>query len=494
MLASRGVAGAGPRYRILRRLGHGGMAEVLEAELIGELGFVRKVAIKRMTGELGGDATRRFLDEARIASRLHHANIVAVVDVGVLDDVPFQVLELVDGIDALSVIERSGAPLSLELALVIANAVAHALDHAHHAVDERGDSLGIIHRDVKPSNILLSWAGDIKLGDFGIAFAHERAAKTEAGIVGTRGFMAPEQRTRGQLDPRSDVYALGLTLHVLATGKNPLEEAAVELAVLGGEPVPLDPALPDDVRKLLACVLAPRAVHRPTAAELAASLDELLKRRATGDPRTLSRDALRPFDRPRGRPGALDQLLGIELVREDPVADVSRFRTIAPAPPAPARSRRRLLPLALVALVGLAAVAIWQRVPREVPARITEAPRDARVVDGAAIDARPAPIDARAPTTDARSITTDARMRSAKPQVDAAILERGYLQVRGEATIGLEVIVDGGAYAGYAPRAIEVPVGRHRVEVEQRDGTRLPAKRIEVRPSHTKLHPATLSW
>ncbi|MBP6633808.1 MAG: protein kinase, partial [Kofleriaceae bacterium] len=135
-----------PRYRILRRLGQGGMAEVFEAELVGELGFVRKVAIKRLLGDAAAEPgiAERFLDEARIASRLHHANLVAVLDLGLLDGLPFHLLELVDGVNAAQLQQRAGGTLPLPVALAVVGEVARGLDHAHHACDGAGLPLGIV--------------------------------------------------------------------------------------------------------------------------------------------------------------------------------------------------------------------------------------------------------------------------------------------------------------------------------------------------------------
>jgi hypothetical protein len=313
------------------------MAEVFEAELTGELGFARKVAIKRMLDDAAADpgAAGRFLDEARIASRLHHANIVAVTDVGLLDGLPFQVLELVDGINAQQLLQRAGGALPLEVALAIAGEVAHALDHAHTAVDAAGVVLGVVHRDVKPSNILVSWAGDVKLADFGIALARDRSSRTETGMVaGTLGFMAPEQRTRAEVDGRADVFALGLTLHALITGTSPMQEPGVELAAIAGQPIPLAPGLPDDVHRLIARALAPARLDRPDAARLAHELGAALAPRLVRDARSVIRGFVEPFAAKRPAAGALDHLLGVEVVPlEHAPGEVPRYHTVATAAP-----------------------------------------------------------------------------------------------------------------------------------------------------------------
>jgi len=326
------MAGVSSRYRIVRRLGQGGMAEVFEGELVGEHGFVRRVAVKQLLAGALHDpvAARRFVDESRIASQLHHANIVAVLDVGVLDDRPFQVLELVDGLDAHALAQRAGGRLPVDIALMLAHAVAHALDHAHMASDAAGRSLGIVHRDVKPPNILVAWNGDVKLADFGIAVAHDRVAHTETGsVAGTRGFIAPEQRTRAQLDGRSDVFALGLTLHALCTGATPLADIVAEARLLGGEPLVLDPSLPDDLRALIAPAVAPDRRDRPTAATLASAIGAALAARGARDPRGALRDFVSGFRTPPRRPGALDLLLGVELVPlDEPAGTVQRYATV----------------------------------------------------------------------------------------------------------------------------------------------------------------------
>jgi tRNA A-37 threonylcarbamoyl transferase component Bud32 len=495
------VSGVGPRYRILRRIGQGGMAEVFEAELVGDLGFVRKVAIKRMLATAAAEpaAARRFLDEARIASRLHHAHIVAVVELGLLDGLPFQVLEFVDGSDAQELLQRAGGVLPLEVALAITGDVAHALDHAHGALDDAGLPLHIVHRDVKPSNVLVSWAGDVKLGDFGIAVARDRTAITEAGVLGTRGFLAPEQHMRGQLDGRTDVFALGLTLHALLTGTTPLADPAVELRVLAGDSVPLDPAIPDDVRAVIARAVAPVRAERPSAGEFAEAIGAVLAPRLVSDPRSLVRAFLAGLAPQRTRAGALDALLGIDVVLDHADGEVRRFATVhhATAPTVaspPARRRARWLAVpALAALTG-GGLLLARYGSHDAPTPVTS---DASTPLAAALDAAPARVDAAA--ADAAVVVSVPPVDAARPRTrrhddaPATPVGTGYLVVTGEELIGAAVVVDG-VTAGYVPNLIEVAQGRHRVDVVRRDGSRLGVRDVEVTSFHTRNRPAHPSW
>lgn len=536
------------------------MAEVFEAELVGDHGFVRKVAIKRMLEGAAADpsSSHRFLDEARIASRLHHANIVSVVDLGLLDNLPFQVLELVDGINAQQLVHRAGGTLPIDVALAITAEVAHGLDHAHSVLDTAGLPLGIVHRDVKPSNVLVSWGGDVKLSDFGIAFARDRAAQTEAGLVaGTSGFIAPEQRMKSEMDGRTDVFALGLTLHALLTGYTPLQDVAVEIAVLEGVPMPLDAKLPDDVRALLARAVTPSRLDRLTAAQFADAIGGLLAPRLMRDARSLLRGYLGSLDKkPAAKGGALDQLLGIEVVLSDPGDDgVRRFATVAadrptvrakvpgvPSSEAPTKVDRAerptssdpvqvprargglMLALASAAVLATGGVVAW-RVTRPGASATAVAMEPTR--DGApggaptSIDAgvlgviADASTDGAIQTAAVTVIAVDAGVgghrtrritegvtrapRDPAPRVapgpSTAVAETGvgYLQVTGEENIGARVIIDGKP-AGFAPNKIEVPLGRHRVEVVRLDGTQLPAKDLEITTFHSLGKPARATW
>lgn len=293
------------RYELHALLGAGGMAEVYEATAHGAHGFVRRVAVKRMLSESTSDpdGVRLFLDEARIASRLHHASIVAVLDCGVVDDAPFQVLEFVDGWDAAALMRRVkalGRSVPLDVALYITTEVAHALAHAHEATNERGAPLGIVHRDVKPSNVLVSRGGDVKLGDFGIALASERASRTTGFVArGTPAYMPPEQLRGVGVDHRADIFSLGCTLHALVTGASPLTEESARAALLSGARLPLASTLPPGILAIVARAVSVDPHARfPSARAMAHELGSELSRLLRTDPRSRMRQWLDELDAP----------------------------------------------------------------------------------------------------------------------------------------------------------------------------------------------------
>jgi Protein kinase domain len=356
------------RYRMLQRIGSGGMAEVLEAIAVGEHGFERRVAIKRLLPGSDAPHERMFIDEARIASQLHHANIVAVLDYGVVDGRPFQVLEHVDGIDVQGLLARSGDRLPVELALHICAMVGHALTYAHAACASDGTPLGIVHRDVTPTNVLVAWSGDVKLTDFGIAFAHDRVEKTLDGSTkGTPLYMAPEQMLAGDIDRRTDLFSLGCVLHTMVTGRSPLSHEEQLLRLAAGGELELDPELPDDVRAIIA--RATRYLRRDRyrdAGELVAAIAQVLAARGAADPHSALREWLRTLHgEPPPARGRLDALLGVDLVRA--TSDAHRFESVVAAtrpdrpglvaPPVPP-TRRRGKPKRWPYAAGAGAIAV----------------------------------------------------------------------------------------------------------------------------------------
>ncbi|HWE29503.1 MAG TPA: protein kinase [Polyangia bacterium] len=209
-------------YRLQRRLARGGMAEVFLARLIGVEGFERRVAIKRILPHLSESEEFRamFLDEARLAAQLAHPNIVHIYDFGKVDDYYFIAMEYVDGIDIGRLIRRAkDHPIPFELAARIFADVCAGLHFAHNAVDPIGRKLDVVHRDVTPQNVLVSYDGVVKLVDFGIAKAQFAAGRTRPGVVkGKYAYMSPEQVEGKSLDGRSDVFSAGICLYEMLTG------------------------------------------------------------------------------------------------------------------------------------------------------------------------------------------------------------------------------------------------------------------------------------
>jgi serine/threonine protein kinase len=214
------------RYSIDRKLAEGGMAEIYLGSQHGAAGFVRPVVVKRIHGIFSQypQFKNMFIDEAHIAMSLTHSNVVQVLDLGIMGGRYFLILELVDGWDLNRVLARAeaaGLAFPPELALFVTAEVCRALAYAHGKT-LAGTPLGIVHRDISPHNILVSEQGEVKLGDFGIATAHSRREKTLAGVVkGKIGFMSPEQASSHPLDARSDIFSLGATLYLMATGQRP---------------------------------------------------------------------------------------------------------------------------------------------------------------------------------------------------------------------------------------------------------------------------------
>ena len=213
------------RYEIVKHLASGLMAELLLARARGLEGFERHFVIKRIRTEQERDEAfvEMFLAEARLAAALHHHNIVQVHDIGEDDGKPYFAMEYVHGEDLRCVLARlfeRCEHVPLEHVISIVCSVAGALHHAHEALGPDRQPLGIVHRDVTPSNILLGYDGNVKVVDFGIARAAMRRTETQAGmLVGKAPYMAPEQCVGGAIDRRSDVFALGIVLFELITGR-----------------------------------------------------------------------------------------------------------------------------------------------------------------------------------------------------------------------------------------------------------------------------------
>ncbi|MFM7202706.1 MAG: protein kinase domain-containing protein [Myxococcota bacterium] len=211
------------KYRIMKRLGSGGMAEVHLARMTGSEGFERLVALKRILPHLCDDQDfiESFISEARLGGLLNHVNIVQTIELGKADERFYLAMEFVDGLTLAQLLRlrrEQGKAIPMSVALEIAKQLCAALDYAHSAKDTRQQPLRMIHRDIKPDNILLSRQGDVKLTDFGVAKAATASRKTDVEVVkGTVAYMSPEQAQGVVLDPRSDLYSLGSVLFEMLT-------------------------------------------------------------------------------------------------------------------------------------------------------------------------------------------------------------------------------------------------------------------------------------
>ncbi len=285
------------RYQLFDRIGRGGMAEIFLARAeTGIAGASRLLVVKQIHAALSGDPqfATMFADEAKLCAGLRHANIVQIVDLGRAEDpsgasLLFMAMEYVEGLDLNQLLRRLSqkkVPLPLEFAIFVVREVLSALDFAHRATDASGRALGIVHRDVSPSNVLMSMEGEVKLCDFGIAKAfgasgHESEvqANGRAKVVGKSAYMSPEQARGEELDGRADVFAAGILLWELCAGRRLYrgsEEEMLDLARRAEIPPLPDRGLPSQpaLQALLDRALtASREDRFETAAEMRRELD-----------------------------------------------------------------------------------------------------------------------------------------------------------------------------------------------------------------------------
>jgi serine/threonine protein kinase len=256
------------RYQIVRYLAEGGMAQVLLARTSGLEGFERHVVIKRIRPEQAHDVryVTMFLDEARLAALLHHHNIVQVHDVGQDNGEYFIAMEYVHGADLKQLLRELNArhkKTPIEHVITISTAVSAALHYAHEMRTPDRRSLGVVHRDVSPANILVGYDGSVKVTDFGIAKAALRGSETRSGTLkGKVAYMAPEQCMGAEIDRRSDVFALGIVLYELATVRRLFKGAndfvTMNAIVAGKIPPPSQfrPDLPRELENIIMRALA----------------------------------------------------------------------------------------------------------------------------------------------------------------------------------------------------------------------------------------------
>ena len=277
------------QYTLLEKIAAGGMAEVWKARMRGVEGFQKTVAIKKILPYMtdNSEFIGMFIDEAKLAAQLGHPNIVHIYDLGKIGRDYYIAMEYVEGKDLRSILNaawRKHLWMPLGLGLLIGSRLASALDYAHRKRDFEGRELGLVHRDVSPQNVLISYEGDVKLCDFGIAKAVSKVGQTQMGALkGKLQYMSPEQAWGRPIDARSDIFSLGAVLFEMLTGER-LFSGESEMSVL--EAVrqghvrhvrQIDPLIPTEVEAIVDRALAYEPQDRfQSAGELAQRLEEVL--------------------------------------------------------------------------------------------------------------------------------------------------------------------------------------------------------------------------
>jgi serine/threonine protein kinase len=411
----------GVRYRVLKKIAQGGMAEIFLAVQVGAEGFQKPVVLKRILPALAADPTfvRMLVDEAHIASTLNHSNLVQVLDLGRSADQYFLVLEFVDGWSLEHVRQRASKAklkLPLSLSLYVVGALCRALSYAHTR-KRNGKPLGIVHRDVTPQNVLVSREGEVKLADFGIAKAIGRTEKSATGVIkGKFAYMSPEQSVGADLDARSDLFSVGTVLYILTTGRKPFQGATDMETLMQvrkaryDKPSDVVRGFNPEVERFIARALRPdRSKRFQSAEQMADRIDGLVAKlgQASG-PNALKRwladlterDGIKaPAEaHEEANPSGTIELGSRDLELQQVSPPAPGEPTEPPPPPMPARSERPLAPAAAPTRAAMRAEA--DRGPRVGPTRAARMGRWLRratlrtllvvaLIGGAAYFARP---------------------------------------------------------------------------------------------------------
>jgi len=476
------------------------MAQVIEAVASGHGGFERRVAIKRLLPQHARDGERRrmFFEEARLGSRMHHGGIVPILDYGLIDGSEFMAMEFVEGLDALRAVSGPSpdiVPMPEGIALHITAEIAHALAYIHGLRDDDNRSLRIVHRDVSPPNILLSWSGDVKLSDFGIALSRvgdgesTDGSSAPGGVQGKLHYMAPEQARGEPVSAAADVYALGATLDALLGGgaHGPVRS---EESGNAREAAARERGLSLPVCALIRSCLARDPRFRPSAEDVAARAGVLASQMLGTDGRGALRSWLEPIRARMGQAEALDDLMGLCLVPVADDRDGARTFTVSRVwetpsgqrrrrGPSAARSRKPLFAAVAMTLAFAAMAFAWRTVRHSRAETAVNALANTPANEHMPPSSRPAPVAPAIVVPPAPAARVPAPVEAAKT---------GWLRVGGAALVGARVTADG-ALVGYAPLELSLPLGNHVVVVTSKTGQVLAHKRLHIGEAQTRLAP-----
>jgi len=274
------------KYLLLAKIASGGMAELFQGKIVSVKGFEKAVAIKKLLPHLTQDTNlvNMFINEAKLAALLTHQNIVQIYDLGSIEGVYFIAMEYLHGKDLRAMgnkARKRTAPLPAEFALYIVSRICAGLDYAHKLKDFQGHPLNIIHRDISPQNVIVTYEGEVKVVDFGIAKAATHGTETKVGIIkGKLAYMSPEQAAGKAIDHRSDIFSAGILLYELLTHRRMFEGAEMEVLdrVRKAEFIPAEtlvPTLAPGIAGILRRALAKdRDARYQSCAEMLTDLEE----------------------------------------------------------------------------------------------------------------------------------------------------------------------------------------------------------------------------
>ena len=511
-------------YMLVRRLGVGGMAETYEAIRQGPGDFTQRVCLKLVLPFFRDreDFLTLFKREARLAAKLRHSNVVGVIDFGEIDGVTYIALELVDGTDLATLLDaQPGTRISVEHTALVGHDIAAALEHAHDprrdgSADGPADN-AIIHRDLSPSNVLVSRRGEILLTDFGVAKAITGTARQQSAVKGKVPYMSPEQLRSEPLDGRADLFALGVVLYESLAGHRPFQgdhDPATILQILSGDRKPLReaaPETPSGFAEVIEQLLEPERDARPASASaLLEMLDPYVpsprERRDLGE---LVRTTVPPLP-----PQAPVSETGPTEASGEPKRDASGVgpsgsslsgaeaapSSSAPQSESPRSSRWLWLALVLVAFIA-AGAALWLNRVEDAPVPAPNAEQAATIesdsiptaipdavtdsADDATAPAEPSGEPVEAPTAAEEPAAETAAAAAAKAEPAPEAPTRGRLSV---AVFPWGDVWIDGKLRGRAPvDNVVLPAGRHKVSAGQgepwktrvvrlKDGQRLDIK------------------
>ncbi len=440
-------------YDLIEKVAVGGMAEIFKARAAHGSGVEKLVCIKRIHPALSADKNfvAMFIDEARLGVSMVHGSIVPVFDFGYVDGHYFLAMEYVEGQDLAALCGRAkvvGIEWPLELAVHVVSEILEGLAYAHHKRDDQGRPLQLVHRDVSPSNVLLSDDGQVKLLDFGIARSLAREFETRTGVIkGKPGYMSPEQAAGGEVDARADVWSCGSLLHELVTGEKlkdgrrptgaPDLEAILDSALSADRELRFQTA--DEMQHALEDLLAARGL-RASARDLEAFIERIEAARAPGENWDMQSSAVE-----RHLAAALGPAEEGEPPAADPSADgsppTSTHEIEAPRRPGRKRLAAWLISAALLAGAGIITALLLAGETETDETAELDRNETERKETGASAESESEPPAEQAPEPNAASLS----IRSDPP--------------------GAKILIDGESTGRETPAELALEPGLHRVEL-----------------------------